>query len=122
MALFDTLTDEYHHCGMDNLYNSVNFCKAGFANRNKVLIHGVTRKGGRGLPSSVLQEEVKNKKEQMAVRGTVKATVLIGDPECPDLVATSVYDTKPVHFLSMICNSIKCIVKERAVFNMDTVG
>jgi hypothetical protein len=122
MALFDSIKDRYHHCGMDNLYNSVNFCKAGFANRNKVLIHGVTRKGGRGLPSSVLQEEVKNKKEQMAVRGTVKATVLIGDPECPDLVATSVYDTKPVHFLRMICNSIKCIVKERAVFNMDTVG
>jgi hypothetical protein len=63
---------------------------------------------------------VKNKKEQMAVRGTVKAAVLIGDPGCLDLVATSVYDSKPVHFLSMICQSIEWIIKERSVFNVDT--
>jgi hypothetical protein len=120
MALFDTLEDKYHHCGMDNLYNSAAFCKAGYTHPNKVLIHGVTRKGGRGIPPSVLQEEVKNRKAQISVRGTVKAAVLTGDPECPDLVATSVYDTKPVHFLSMICSEIKWIAKERSVFNVDT--
>ncbi len=50
----------------------------------------------------------------------MKAAVLEGDPECPNLVASSVYDTKPVHFLSMICDSIKWIVKEKSVFNVET--
>jgi hypothetical protein len=120
MALFDTLKDKYHQCGMDNLYNSVAFCKAAFKHPNKVLLHGVTRRGGRGIPACVLQDEVKNKKQQMLVRGTVKAAVLEGDPECPNLVASSVYDTKPVHFLSMICDSIRWIVKEKSVFNVET--
>jgi hypothetical protein len=50
----------------------------------------------------------------------VKAAVLKGDPDCPNLVATSVYDTKPVHFLSMSCDSIKWIMKTREVYCVDT--
>ena len=46
MALFDTLKDDHHQCGMDNLYNSVAFCKAAFKHPKKVLLHGVTRRGG----------------------------------------------------------------------------
>jgi hypothetical protein len=53
-----------------------------------------------------LQKEVVKKSEQAAVRGTTKAAVLEGDPECRDLVAFSVYDTKPVHFLSMACTDL----------------
>ena len=54
------------------------------------------------------------------MRGTVKAAVLEGDPSCPQLVATSVYDAKPVHFLSMVSTSIEWIVKTRSVFNVET--
>ena len=54
------------------------------------------------------------------MRGTVKAAVLKGDKECPDLVASSVYDTKPVHFLLMVCESLKWVVKEKDVYNVDT--
>jgi len=57
------------------------------------MVHGVTRRVNRGLPVSVIQEEVKNKKKQEEVRGTTKAAVLEGDPDCPNLVAISVYDT-----------------------------
>ena len=107
MALFDSLKDEYHHVGMDNLYNSASFCRAAFNHTNKVLCHGVTRKAGRGIPESVLQEEVLNPTAQRAVRGTVEAAVLEGDLDCPNLVASSVYDsTKPVHYLSMVSDSI----------------
>jgi len=120
MWLFDKLEDSHHRVWMDNLYLSATFCKAAYNHTNKVLIAGVTRKGGRGLPISVLQQEVENKKQQMLVRGTVKVSVLQGDPKCPTLVAASVYDTKPVHFLSMICESIQWISKERSVFNVDT--
>jgi hypothetical protein len=80
----------------------------------KALIAGVTRKSGRGLPLSVRQEEEKNKIKQEALRGTVKVSVLRGDQDCPCMVAASVYDTKLVHFLSMMCECIEWIVKERS--------
>jgi hypothetical protein len=40
------------------------------------------------------------------MRGKTKANVLEGDPDCKDLAAFSVYDTKPVHFLSTTCTSL----------------
>jgi hypothetical protein len=120
MGLFDTLETKYHRIGLDNLYNSAKFARAAYLHTMKVCVSGVTRKGMRGLPDCVLQDEAKNKKMQMKVRGTVKAALLMGDPDCPDLVATSVYDTKPVHFLSMTCDSIKWMVKTREVYCVDT--
>ena len=120
MALFDSLVDEFHQCAMDNLYNSATFCKRAYNHSKKVLVHGVTRKGMRGIPACVTQEEQKKRSDQVAARGTVKAAVLKGDPGCPNLIATSVYDTKPVHYLSMICESIKWVLKERNVYNVDS--
>ena len=38
----------------------------------------------------------------------------------PNLVASSVYDTKPVHYLSMITSELKWIVKEKIVYNVDS--
>ena len=120
MSLFDSLEENYHQCAMDNLYNSVNFCKRAYNHEKKVLVHGVTRKGMRGIPKCVIQEEVKSKKGQIEVRGTTKCAVLKGDPDCPNLIASSVYDSKPVHYLSMVSESMKWIMKERAVYNVDT--
>ena len=54
MALFDSLKDRYHQCGMDNLYNSAGFCQAAYNHKNKVLCHGVARRWGRGVPMCVL--------------------------------------------------------------------
>ena len=112
MSLFNSLKDDYHQCAMDNLYNSATFCKRAFNHKWKVLCHGVTRKGMRGLPSCVIQEEEKSRARQIAVRGTVKAAVLKGDKDCPDLVACSVYDTKPVHYLSMVSEKLQWIAKD----------
>jgi hypothetical protein len=39
---------------------------------------------------------------------------------CPNLVATSVYDTKPVHFLLIMCEEIKWTKKTREVYCVDT--
>jgi hypothetical protein len=44
----------------------------------------ICRKGGRGFPQAVLQEEVKARTEQIKVRGTVKAAVLEGNATCPN--------------------------------------
>ena len=120
MALFDSVEEDHHQCAMDNLYNSATFCRAAYNHENKVLCHGVTRKGGRGIPPSIIQTEVINREAQTRVRGTVKAAVLEGDPGCPGLTATSIYDTKPVHYLSMVSEKLKWIVKERLVYNVDT--
>lgn len=60
-----------------------------------------------------IQEEVKTPAENEKVCGTVKSAILSGDPEVPDLVAISVYDTKPVNFLSMYCETVQWVKKTR---------
>ena len=120
LALFDSLHDELHNCGMDNLYNSAKFCRGAYLHPKKVLCHGVARKGGRGVPECVKQLEVTRRSEQLRVRGTVKAALLLGDDHVPCLVASSVYDTKPVHYLSMVSIRIEWIEVKKKAFNVDT--
>jgi len=101
-------------------WQSVQFSKIllrAYKGDNKVLMHGVTRKSGRGLPSCVLQEEVKNAKQEETVRGTTKAAVLEGDPGCSELIAFSIYDTKLVHFLLTACTSLNWVEKTRKEFD-----
>ena len=86
----------------------------------KPLVHSVTRKGGRGIPSCVQQQEEKNQKTVNSVCGTVKAAKLEGDPGFLCLIASSVYDTKPVYSLSIISKKVQWIVKERLVYNTQT--
>ena len=120
MYLFDVYEDECHICGVDNLYTSAKFCKDTYNHSKNIRLHNVTRKGGRGLPESVLQEEITNPKIQETVRGTVHAAELLGDPYCPSLVAVSVYDTKPVHFLIMATERIFWEEKSREVSDKAT--
>lgn len=117
LFLFDNLKDKYHTVGMDNLYLSLKFCRTSFTGKNQVMIHGVTRKSNRGLPACVVQEEEKNKKKAEKVRGMTKAAVLESDPDCPNVVAFSVYDTKPVHFLSTCAQNLRWVEKTKRVFN-----
>ena len=56
------------------------------------------------------------------MRGKTKAAILKGDPKCPDLISTSVYDTKPVHYLSMSSEELKWFGFEKDVYNIDTVA
>jgi hypothetical protein len=72
-----------------------------------------------GVFPTVVQNKVK-KAHEITTRGTVKAAVLKGDPDCPNLVAVSVYDTKPVHFIFMFCENIEWTVKKRQVYNKAT--
>ena len=83
-------------------------------------MHGVTRKGMRGITGCVVQEEKKSRKKQLEVRETTKSAILKGDPKCPDLIATSVYNTKPVHYLIMSNEELKWVVCEKDVYNVDT--
>ena len=100
--MFDYVKYELHPCAMDNMYNSTYFCGYGYNHKKKLLCHGVTRKVQCGIPDSINQVEVEHHKDQLKVFSTVKATVLEGDPGCPNLVVFIIYDTNPVHYLSMV--------------------
>ena len=65
MALFDSLQDKNHVCGMDHLYNSAKFCRKSYTHYKRVMVHGVARKGMRGIPAVVKQDEVKNQKKHI---------------------------------------------------------
>ena len=119
MKLFGSVKDKNHCCGVDNLYISAKFCKDAYMHPQRILLYGIARKSGRRLPVSVVQEEKATKSKQKKVRGTVKAAKLTGDPDCPNLLAVSVYDTKPVHFLSAAAESIKWREKKREVYNCE---
>ena len=43
-----------------------------------------------------------------------------GDPNCPDLIARIVYDTKPVHYMSMSSEELRWVACEKDVYNFDT--
>ena len=58
--------------------------------KKKKKLHGVNRKSGRGLPASIMQEELHNRKEQEKVRVTIIAAELVGDSNCSSLIAVSV--------------------------------
>ena len=73
LKLFDVLEESHHKIGMDNLNNSVSFAKKSFNHKNKVLVHGVARKGGCRIPKCVMQEDINKQEDQLKVCGTVKA-------------------------------------------------
>ena len=120
MALFDLLEEEYHHGSFNDLYNSAMFCWVAYNHPKKLLVHVVTTKGGHGILSCVQQDKVKTRTSVHKVWGTVKVAKLEYNPDYLWLVALSVYDTKPVHCLSMVSNNIEWIVKEKPVFNVRT--
>ena len=68
----------------------------------------------------MIQNKEKNLKDIHKVWGTVKAPVLTNDPDCLNLVASSVYDSKPVHFLSVTCAELKWKTQENDVYNIET--
>ena len=55
----------------------------------------------RGIPSRVTQEELKSKKAHIEIRGISKEAVTEGDPKRTNLVEASMYDTTPVHYISV---------------------
>ena len=120
LSMFESLDGKYFRCGMDNLFISAKFLYGAFEHcSSKVLVHGVCRKTGRGLPSSVYQEEHKDPTSTKAqeARGATKAAVLVGDETCKNMLAFSVYDSKPVYFLSMAAENIKWIKKKRKFYD-----
>ena len=119
MSLLQQLPHKNYICGMDNLYMSAKFAKIALIDSGKrVMIHGVTR-SGRGIPPCITQEALTRKEDLLRTRGTLKAAAITGDSACPGLVAASLYDSKPVYFLSNACTSVTWSKKERKIFHKE---
>lgn len=110
-----TLPNDWTRIYMDNLFNSQKLFTALYL--AKALAHGVVRTSGRGLPPSVKQDEETNAVRAELLKGTTKAARLQNSLDCPDLLAVSVYDTKPVHLLSTVSDSVKWVQKSRKVWS-----
>ena len=76
-------------------------------------------KGTRGIPSRITQEKFKSNKSLIDTRGTSKEAVTEGDPKPNNLIEASMYDTNPVHYISMVQEELKWVVKEKKCFNVE---
>ena len=76
------------------------FAKECLKNKKEKLVHGVIQKGGCGVPSAVNQEEINTRMVQACVQVKVKAAVIEGEPDSPNIVVSSFYNVKPIHFMS----------------------
>ena len=114
--LMKELQNDWTSIYLDNLYNSLKFTKVAY--KEKCLVHGVVRTHQRGLPSSVIQKEEKSRKKQDNVRNTVKCAVQ-RNKNMTDVIACSIYDTKPVHFFSTTESCVDWVSKKRKVWYQD---
>ena len=83
----------------------------------QALTHSIVQMTECGVPPLVRQLEEKNIKETMKLRGHMAAARLVNSEYCPDLFACSVYNTKPVHMLSTIEESMYWVTKKRKVWS-----
>ena len=81
------------------------------------MVQGMCQTDNRGLPKCVVNLVKTQDLDAAKVHGTIQAAVLKDNPLCEILVAASVYDTKPVNFLSMMCDDIKRLQKTRKIYN-----
>ena len=71
----------------------------------------------RGVPSSIIQREEKNKDRAQKLLGTTMAARLVDCSDCPNLLAVSTYDTKLVHLLSTAAGSVEWMVSQKKVWS-----
>ena len=86
------------------------------------MTYGVTREGNRGIPPCVTQDLLKSKNAQIETRVTSKEEVMQGDLEYTNLIEDSIYDTTPVHYISMVSEELKQVINEKQYFNVECDG
>jgi hypothetical protein len=113
LFLMDQLKEKYHVCGMDNLYTSARFFREAYAIGNKV-------EGFGKVAEDFQRVWYKMKWRTRFSKNDTKAAALTGDLEAQALVAVSINDTKPVHFLCIACTSLRRMEKRKKVFNRES--
>jgi len=107
LGLFDTLLDSNYRCWVDNLYTSLNFIIYALKHKAHVIVEGICQSGRCGFLDIAKQEEVREEENIRRVVGTTKAAELVIEGIEETIVATLVYDSKPVYFLSSLCEEIR---------------
>lgn len=107
MALFDQLPGKYYKCVMNNLYISAKVVRAAWLHPKKIMVHGVVRETGKGVPFCVKQDVVTRKEDIVRQRWTLKVAGLEGDCQIPRLICTSLYDSKPFYMMTNACEELK---------------
>ena len=74
----------------------------------------------RGIPPCVKKDELNPKKQHIDTRGASNEAVTEGGPKCTNLIEASMYDTTPVHYISIVSEELKWVVKEKECFNFET--
>ena len=74
----------------------------------------------RRIPPQITQEELKSNKAHIDTRRTSNESVMEGDPKFTNLIESIMYDTTPVHYIIMVSEELKWVVKEKYFFNVGT--
>ncbi|KAK3259111.1 hypothetical protein CYMTET_31882 [Cymbomonas tetramitiformis] len=104
---------EWNVVWMDNLFTSAKFLT--WLAQRKKFGAGVCRTSGRGLPGCVVQDVVTKKADLAQAVGTVK----IARSSDKKVVAVSIYDSKPVHFMTSFHTSVTEIQKQRKIYDVN---
>ena len=102
ITLFDTVEYKHYKYMMNNIYISAEFFKSDYNNEKKLMTHGVMRKGMRGTLLCFKQYEFKSNKDHIQASIKEKSEVTEVDPNCTNLIETSVYDNNTVHQIRMV--------------------
>ncbi|KAK3251406.1 hypothetical protein CYMTET_21062 [Cymbomonas tetramitiformis] len=111
LLLVKRLKFDWNRIWMDNLFTSRRFIQWGY--QEKVLMGGVARPHARGVPESVIQSEARSKADLERAVGTVK----VARTADFKIVAVSIYDSKPVHFLTSIHSKVSMVDKVRQIWD-----
>ena len=99
LGLFNTLPDSNYWYWIDNLHNSLNFIIYSLKYKAHIIVEGIYQSGGRSFLDIAKQEEVRGEENIRSDVSTTKVAELIIEGINEIIVATSVYDSKPVYFL-----------------------
>ena len=78
------------------------------------------RKGIIFTPTYITQEEFRSKKARVDTMWTSKVEVMEGGIKFSNLIESSVYNTNPFHYISMVSKELKWVINNRDRFNVHT--
>ena len=107
MEFLDQVMSKNHTIGMENIYISAKFVRFGWRHPDRFMFHRVALKNGKGVLSCLFQKKDTSKISHAKARWTVKVITLKGDSSIPGIVAFSLYDSKPLYFMSDACGGHK---------------
>ena len=81
--------------------------RVGWMHPKRFMFHGSVRDKGRGVPRCLYQKKETTKLAVAQAKWTLKVSTLKGYAAIPGNVALSLYDSKPLYFMSNACEEVK---------------